>query len=166
MHHLDEHDPTYLKDIFERHPVTPFLSVKFRDSVFSRKSFGLNASSFFRALTHDPINFLGVSMAEVRSSHVTYMISIASGLSVRVWDDAAKARSDLLWYQTRSETICPPPNTKKYIKGGWKAEGWHGLRYKVASIQPQLQKGKGSSSIFLYEPCHPSRLFSNSRGLG
>ena len=95
MHNLDEHDSTYLRDVFERHPVAPFLSAKYRRWAFERAS-GLNISKFFHAMAHDPIGLLGTAMAEVRSSHVDYMISIASGLSIRIWSDGIKSRSDLL----------------------------------------------------------------------
>ena len=165
MHHLDDHDPAYLRDIFERHAVTPFLSAKYRKSAFLRAPSGLNSSNFFRAMAHDPIGFLGVAIAEVRSSHVTHMIAISSGLSVRVWSDGLKTRSDQLWYQTRAESVCPPPQMKKYIKNGWRGgDGWGGHQYTFARVQYVAPKGKGQSSVFLYQPNDAvSRPGSNGR---
>lgn len=126
---LDEHNPLWLRDIFDRHPVSPFVSIHHESKFFVPSTSVLNKHSFFKSLYRDPINFLQltvnktkpalvsvhphrtnamhvcVQVCEVRTSSRGWTVAVTSGLSVRLWEGIAHGpSSDLLWSdQTRAE---------------------------------------------------------------
>ena len=49
MHQLDSHNPAHIKDVLERHPVSPFLSLHHPTRVFTAAT-GIDHSGFFRGM--------------------------------------------------------------------------------------------------------------------
>ena len=116
FHQLDDRSPLYLRDLLERHPAAPFLSLHHEGAVFKAPTQVLPRQAFFASMWHDPVNFLRASTVEVRSGPggtTDFVASVASGLSVRLWRVGAGrgeggesgAWADVLWseMQSRSE---------------------------------------------------------------
>ena len=73
-----------LRDVLERHPIAPFLSLHHPARVFLPAT-GLDHASFFRAMFHDPVNFCGLVVCEVRARNQSYTAAVSVGVSVRFW---------------------------------------------------------------------------------
>ena len=67
-----------IRDVFERHPIAPFLSLHRPSRVFSPHTRLGGAASFFRAMFHDPINFCSFVVCEVRAKNQSYTAAVVS----------------------------------------------------------------------------------------
>lgn len=82
MHQSDSRIPSHIKDMLERHPVAPFISLHHPSRVFIPET-GLDHAAFFRGMYHDPIGFLQLTVCETFTPEQNITVAISSGLSVK-----------------------------------------------------------------------------------
>ena len=77
--------PGEMEDLFERHPVAPFISLHHESVLF--ESVSMPKADFFKAMHTDPTGFLQNSVVEVNSGEngaEGWVCAIATGYSVRL----------------------------------------------------------------------------------
>ena len=100
------------RELLERHPVAPFVSLHHADGLFP-PAVGLpNRTLFFEALWRNPIGFAQQTVAVVperpeRPGGPTWIAAVSTGLSVRLFRSGTAAGEALLWDQTATEGVIP-----------------------------------------------------------
>ena len=144
--HQLEGEALDIRHVLEEHVSGPCLGIAHRPWLLSHAS-GVEEASFFEALRRNPLSFMALTVAEVRSDRKEkiWTAAISSGLSVRMWPH--KKEGLLWWGSAKSESPMPD---MKYRQAAMLEEFKSELRYTYAAIQPKRQVAREHLLISLY----------------